>query len=140
MTDYNIIGIYGLIIIIILFIFIGLYNKRKQKYKIDIPYDNRDKEKIKSACKKYVSQHLKSPSSAQFPDITIKALDNYGRVFIDVFVDSQNSFGAMLRTNFGVVLSPKDNEYYVTDCGVCKYSFYKTEDIIKQINNWNKPL
>ena len=140
-SDPNFIIILSLIIVFVaVIVLILLYNNMDQKYKTDLPYDNRDEDKIKNACMKYVSQSLKSPSSAQFPSINIKSLDKYGRVFVDISVDSQNSFGAMLRTNFGVVLYPKNNEYCVTDSGVCKYGFYKTEDTIKQINNWNKPL
>ena len=108
------IGFYIAIIFIILFIFIIIYIIKNKDNNVDISYDGTNKD--------IISQ------------------DKYGRVFVDVSVDSQNGFGAMIRTNFGIVLYPHNNEYKITDCGVCKYSFYKTEDVIKRINNWNKPL
>ena len=53
-------------------------------------------------CSLYVENMLKSPSSADFPassTANIQELEN--KVFeIRSYVDSQNSFGAMIRTNF----------------------------------------
>jgi hypothetical protein len=48
----------------------------------------------------FVKQSLKSPDSAKFPSVS-KAIDlGDGRYFYDAYVDSQNSFGASVRTNF----------------------------------------
>ena len=136
----NMIGLFVAIIFIIICIcYLTYLIKTKDSLK-DEKYNENNTDVIINSCKKYVCEYLKCPSTAQFPKIDIISQDKYGRIFIDLSVDSQNSFGAMIRTNFGVVLYPHNNEYRITDCGVCKYSFYKTEDIIKRINNWNKPL
>ena len=133
------IGFFIAVIFILLCICFIMYISKNNKNE-DIAYNGNNNDIIINACKKYVCEYLKCPSTAQFPKVSILSQDKYGRVFIDVSVDSQNSFGAMIRTNFGVVLYPHNNEYKITDCGVCKYSFYKTEEVIKRINDWNKPL
>ncbi len=133
------IGFFIAIIFILLCICFIIYLSKNNKNE-DISYDGDNNNNIINACKKYVCEYLKCPSTAQFYKINVLSQDKYGRVFVDLSVDSQNGFGAMIRTNFGVVLYPDNNEYKTTNCGVCKYSFYKTEDIIKKINNWNKPL
>ena len=133
------IGFFIAIIFILLCICFIIYLSKNNKNE-DIAYNGNNNDIIINVCKKYVCEYLKCPSTAQFYKINILSQDKYGRVFVDLSVDSQNGFGAMIRTNFGVVLYPDNNEYKTTDCGVCKYSFYKTEDIIKKINNWNKPI
>jgi len=52
-------------------------------------------------CAKYeVKAMLKSPKSAEFPwDMNINMTED-GKYAVLSYVDSQNSFGAMLRTNF----------------------------------------
>lgn len=66
----------------------------------------------------YVKQGLKSPSTAEFPgtfwsvdDCTVARYKD--TVTVQSYVDSQNSFGAMVRSNFKVQLS-------FADCS-CKY-------------------
>lgn len=49
-----------------------------------------------------IKPYLKSPSTAVFPkpwNIKLLSLGN-GRYFVDGYVDSQNGFGAMIRTKF----------------------------------------
>ncbi|MGA9591266.1 MAG: hypothetical protein WBV11_15660 [Salegentibacter sp.] len=55
-----------------------------------------------------VKKHLKSPSTAKFPGTIeknehVQYLGN-GEYQIHSWVDSQNSFGAMLRSNFSVII------------------------------------
>ena len=133
------IGFFIAIIFILLCICFIIYLSKNNKNE-DIAYNGDNNNNIINACKKYVYEYLKCPSTAKFYKINILSQDKYGRVFVDLSVDSQNGFGAMIRTNFGVVLYPDNNEYKTTDCGVCKYSFYKTEEKKKKINNWNKPI
>ena len=56
--------------------------------------------------KELVSTHLKSPSTAQFPNYSVcdyqKGED--GVYFVVGYVDSQNSFGAMIRENWGCMI------------------------------------
>lgn len=65
-----------------------------------------------------VKSKLKSPSTAKFqksPDIYELDDDKYK---ISGYVDSQNSFGAILRGYFTVVISYKDDKYTVISCTV----------------------
>lgn len=51
-------------------------------------------------CQILVEKSLKAPSTADFP-WTMKANASSGQVYtINSYVDAQNSFGAMIRTNF----------------------------------------
>ncbi len=70
-----------------------------------------NKELVIEKCKETVLNRLKSPVSAQFNNITIVEEDDYGKVILDVSVDSQNGFGAMIRSDFWVILF-KDGENY----------------------------
>ena len=95
-----------------------------------------------TACKNCVIEKLKAPSTAIFPTVEIKDKDNYGRIFYYVEVDSQNSFGATIRTKLYVILQQvyKDGTYKALDNAVYKVSFINTEDVVKRLNKWNKPL
>jgi hypothetical protein len=60
-------------------------------------------------CRSFVEQNLKAPASAVFPlsnapGITIAHLSN-GRWSVLGFVDAENSFGAVLRQDFGCQIS-----------------------------------
>jgi hypothetical protein len=53
----------------------------------------------------YVKQRLRSPSTAKFPGVWDGKADHISKVgereyFIRSYVDSQNGFGAMIRTNW----------------------------------------
>lgn len=55
-------------------------------------------------CKDFVTQRLKAPSTATFPasnsdGVTITKLDSV-QFRVNAYVDSQNSFGAMIRTQY----------------------------------------
>jgi len=72
------------------------------------------------ACvKEKVRQQLKSPSTAEFQhniDMQIETTDNLSYK-IGGYVDSQNSFGAMLRTNFVCSLTVKpETQSCLTNC------------------------
>ena len=54
----------------------------------------------------YVEQVLKSPSTAEFPTLAFTHSDlGNNKHQIVSYVDSQNSFGAMIRSNWSVVLT-----------------------------------
>jgi len=65
-----------------------------------------------------VSDHLKSPASAQFPGLFMHREDwSVGRVSADTvrvssYVDSQNAFGAMIRSRFMVEVQKIDEQRY----------------------------
>ena len=69
-----------------------------------------------TAAQEEVKARLKSPSSADFPwgsDCVTKISDN--TYVINSYVDSQNSFGAMLRTNFTCQITLTGNDNYTCD-------------------------
>lgn len=65
---------------------------------------------------KLVTAYLKAPASAKFPgavwDNAIGHVRRNGQTYrIDSYVDSQNAFGAMLRTRYSVTLTRTGPEY-----------------------------
>jgi hypothetical protein len=74
-------------------------------------------------CAKYeVLDKLKTPSVAEFqsyPDANINITNGY--YYVNSYVDSQNSFGAMIRTNFICkITNPKNGTGYC-DTVVCTF-------------------
>lgn len=58
-------------------------------------------------CQRGVTSMLKSPKTAEFPNIDEWAFSkNKERIIVQSYVDSQNGFGALLRTKFQVTFSP----------------------------------
>lgn len=51
-------------------------------------------------CKDAVKDRLKSPSTAEFPNVLAKNVIDENTFSLDSYVDSENGFGAMLRANF----------------------------------------
>lgn len=64
-----------------------------------------------------VEQQLKSPSTAEFPydsEEFVTKIDE-DTFIINSYVDSQNSFGAMIRTNYICQITLNDNDTYTCD-------------------------
>jgi hypothetical protein len=64
------------------------------------------------ACKDFIGQRLKSPSSAKFPMVASKARAlGTNKYLLDSYVDSQNGFGALIRTDFKCIVyyNPENN-------------------------------
>lgn len=78
-------------------------------------------EEIMRVVKPIICQQLKSPASAQFPVdlISITGNDENGYQ-IQGFVDSQNSYGAMIRNDFTANVVIKNNFPTVTTSSVGK--------------------
>jgi hypothetical protein len=74
-----------------------------------------DKLDAMGAAQSYVEKQLKSPSTAKFSNM--KSTLQYENVFaVEGSVDSQNSFGAMIRNDFSCIIEftgPFSNKYYV---------------------------
>lgn len=72
-----------------------------------------------NVAEQYVSQRLKSPSSAVFPSSSDKS--NHvtkvtSKIYtVDSWVDSQNSFGAMIRTKFHLKVTFEGDNAKVSD-------------------------
>lgn len=70
-----------------------------------VPWEQQDsKATAYRMCADWVKERLKSPSTAKFPGVFDGRLDDIVRTnqryFIKSYVDAQNSFGAVVRTNW----------------------------------------
>ena len=66
---------------------------------------------IEIKCENVVKNILKSPSTAKFPNITEWKMKKEKNIFtVQSYVDSQNSFGATMRSEFQIVVDTKKNE------------------------------
>lgn len=67
------------------------------------------------AAKDYVSVRLKSPASAKFASSSDSTIVNQGdgKYLVRSFVDSQNAFGAMMRTNYICEMITSDGEKFI---------------------------
>lgn len=64
---------------------------------------------LEVSAEKAVMSILKAPSTAKFPNINEWGFAKKdGKIYIQGYVDSQNSFGAMLRSNFQITLNAND--------------------------------
>lgn len=108
----NIISKLPIIIIVAVFLIIILYPNKNSSSFEDTNRSN-DLRHGYTEAKKTVNKELKSPSTAKFADFSkIKFRDNKdGTYIIESYVDSQNSFGATVRTKFRCT---------ITDYGTCK--------------------
>ncbi len=67
-----------------------------------------------TVAEEYVKFNLKSPSTAKFPTYSHATISSLGNNSwrISSVVDSQNGFGAMLRSNWSVVVTYKGGDQY----------------------------
>ena len=87
-----------LITIIIAVIAIGFYVKS-----CDDSYDYPSEDKAYTISQEFVKDYLKSPASAVFPAEFKFMIEDDKKTFnITSFVDSENAFGAMMRTKFHI--------------------------------------
>ena len=96
-----------------------------------------------TAAQQIVRNSLKSPSSAVFKEITI--LDRKGNKYlIKTALDAQNSFGAMIRGEYLVVLTLTGGTKfdYNTDFAAMEVNGNYTEkhliDLVKGLNGWDE--
>ncbi|MEO9511610.1 MAG: hypothetical protein ABJN84_01650 [Flavobacteriaceae bacterium] len=104
------------------------YNKNRKEKEFDealqeikderIKYRGNDKttkhfsnDEIAYAAQKYVEQHLKAPSTAEFPALFKSSVNknSSGIYSVSSYVYSQNSFGAMIRSSYVVELKQKED-------------------------------
>jgi len=78
-------------------------------------------DEIAYAAQQFVKKSLKAPSTAEFPalfksTVTKKGFDTY---YISSYVDSENGFGAMIRSNYVVELKQKaDGKISLVDLNI----------------------
>lgn len=92
-------GLAGLLLLIIVVSVVLIFSSNSGT---KAPKPEHSKAAAWTMMEEFVKARLKSPASAKFPwysEDLVKDLGN-GRYVISAYVDSQNSFGAMLRTNF----------------------------------------
>lgn len=85
-----------------------IYNRSQkiQKNINDYILSTSEKNKLQTFAKEYVKQNLKAPSTAEFSGSFLSPFDGWemqqsGTTYkVKSYVDSQNSFGAMVRTQF----------------------------------------
>ena len=58
-------------------------------------------------CQVFVKDNLKAPKTAEFPSYTNASVSVSGNKYsVNSYVNSENSFGAMIRTNIICVVEP----------------------------------
>ena len=68
--------------------------------KADVPSLSQMTTEAKAQCREAVKDQLKSPASAKFSDETVTGSEPDAVWFVSGSVDSQNSYGALLRSSF----------------------------------------
>lgn len=71
-------------------------------------------------CEIAVKRQLKSPASAKFPwtNLDTVSTDGAGKFTVTSYVDSQNSFGAMLRANYTCVLKFSNGQWSLENLSI----------------------
>lgn len=88
----------------------NLYIKKKVVSTIqDYTFTLNEQSDLQMYCQKAIKSILKSPSTAKFPNIKKWGFGKQdGEIIVQSYVDSQNSFGAELRSEFQFILSADD--------------------------------
>lgn len=114
-----------------------------------ITLSEKDKELLKNKTENYIKENLKSPSTAEFEESFEYICDEGNIIKVKGYVDSQNSFGAMIRGKFvceyfaidGVIdtlvyLKYDDTELLnIKDTYIEKYKKQAKVDALKQEGN-----
>jgi len=111
-TESNGCLIFSIIILIIVYIIYNMGNDTSSNNSPTTSASSYNNFLAYSYAEDFVKKQLKSPSTAKFPGIIEKNKQSVnlggGTFKIDSWVDSQNSFGAMIRTNFSCIIVFKD--------------------------------
>ena len=110
--------------------------------------DEPEKESVINAARNVVHKQLTAPSTAVYSGEEILDEDDYGRYLVYVDVDSENGFGAQVRTEWVVIVfSVTEDTFRYNN----QMSYVNNEDgtdvqgelalsLLKELNDWNKPL
>ncbi len=97
------------------------YNYHPEYQAPSVSTQNFQDDEIMKAVKRAVCANLKSPASAQFPADFISVVgDDVRGYHITGYVDSQNSFGAMIRNDFTVDIDTRNGYVSVKSVSVGK--------------------
>lgn len=134
----------GIIVVILIVLGIVFINNSGQsintstkcnKIGKEIKLSNNIRKELYETVKKDITNNLKTPSTAIFPKMkewNIR-VDSNNVIEVNSYVDSQNSFGAMLRTNFKQRYIPINEDEYL-----CIYKEFNNEtefDITERAEN-----
>ena len=67
------------------------------------------------ACQGFVTKRLKSPGSADFPWSFGEVTNVGGKFTVRSHVDSQNSYGALLRTNYVCTVEDRGESWFLVE-------------------------
>ena len=85
--------------------------EKKQQEKLNHIYETDNSVYVYEITKDHVKKQLKSPSTAKFPKYNeVKIYKKDDTYVIGGYVDAQNSFGAMIRTNYSAVVQQIEKE------------------------------
>lgn len=97
-------------------------DEKEDEYSKNGGVSNQDKLLAYKHAMKFVKDKLISPSSAEFPEyyehINHVLYLGERRFFIESWVDSQNSFGAMIRSKFTCQLSYSNDMVHLTEINI----------------------
>lgn len=102
-------------------------------------------DKVIGAAKTLVYKNIKAPATAQWVSAETIDKDNYGRHLVNVVIDAENSFGALIRTNFIVAIQSIKEDGSFTYSNMFFMKEYDTEskkeqaiEYIRNVNKWNE--
>lgn len=101
---------------------------------------------VKTGAQAIVREQLKAPSTAAFSNVEIEDKDEYGRYLVTLTVDAQNGFGAMLRSQWVVVLRYTGGDRYSYNRNFAameyetlrKLSWNDPMEFAKSMNDWSE--
>ena len=70
------------------------------------------------ACRSFVRDHLKAPSTAEFSGVAVKTSGQPPLFTVTGAVDSQNSFGAMIRSRWSCAVRPDGHNWRLESISV----------------------
>ena len=107
----------GLAIVLLIFVvaYFGENDTNTYTSQIPIPKQDETLDDIGAYIegKDYIEQFLKSPASAIFPPLGLVNRLNNNRYEVIAYVDSQNSFGALIRSSWNVVFQYQNEKTYL---------------------------
>lgn len=131
----------GIILILVIVIFSCTERKKEEAQKEQRKY-------VKESAESFVDELLISPSTADYTEEKIIDKDKYGRYLVYLQVDSQNNFGAMVRSEWCVIVyDVTEDEFkrdkslgYIKGTNQIDVMSDSSLDILKDNNDWNEPL
>ncbi len=81
-----------------------------------------DEYAVISVAEKFVKNNLKAPSTAEFSPLSETSINIFkdNSVWVDGYVDAQNSFGAMIRSKYSVkmIYNPYNKTFTLKDISI----------------------